>query len=159
MSGSLDSSIKVWDVKTGELKQTLLGHMSLTSGMVLRDNILISGNADSSIKLWNIHNGRCIRTLDGPNQHQSAVTCLQTTNRFIISSSEDGTVKLWDIRTGNFIRDLVELENGGAGAVVWRIKASPTRLVCAIGSRNLVQETQVLSFGFNLAGKCIFCND
>ena len=30
---------------------------------------------------------------------------------------------------GEYIRDLVSLESGGSGGVVWRIRSSPTRLV------------------------------
>lgn len=58
----------------------------------------------------------------GPNKHQSAVTCLQFNSRFVITSSDDGTVKLWDVRTGEFIRNLVTLDSGGSGGVVWRIR-------------------------------------
>lgn len=65
VSGSLDTSIKVWDVETGTLKHTLMGHQSLTSGMELRNNILVSGNADSTVKVWDIISGRCLQTLSG----------------------------------------------------------------------------------------------
>lgn len=61
-------------------------------------------------------------TFKGPNKHQSAVTCLQFNSRFVITSSDDGTVKLWDVRTGDFIRNLVALDSGGSGGVVWRIR-------------------------------------
>ena len=163
MSGSLDTSIRVWDVETGSCKHALMGHQSLTSGksagplhtgvsllvsgMELKDNILVSGNADSTVKIWDILSGQCLQTLSGPNKHQSAVTCLQFNNKFVITSSDDGTVKLWDVKTGellqqqrtlqtliiiiagDFIRDLIALESGGSGGVVWRIRSSPTKLV------------------------------
>jgi F-box and WD-40 domain protein 7 len=58
----------------------------------------------------------------GRNKHLSAVTCLQFNNRFVITSSDDGTVKLWDVKTGEFIRNLVTLDSGGSGGVVWRIR-------------------------------------
>lgn len=58
----------------------------------------------------------------GPNKHQSAVTCLQFNSRFVVTSSDDGTVKLWDVKTGEFIRNLVTLQSGGSGGVVWRIR-------------------------------------
>ena len=65
VSGSLDTSIRVWEVETGECLHTLIGHQSLTSGMELKDNILVSGNADSTVKIWNILTGECLRTLEG----------------------------------------------------------------------------------------------
>lgn len=100
VSGSLDTSIRVWEVETGACRHTLMGHQSLTSGMELRNNILVSGNADSTVKVWDIVSGHCLQTLSGPNKHQSAVTCLQFNSHFVITSSDDGTVKLWDVKTG-----------------------------------------------------------
>ncbi|XP_045124022.1 F-box/WD repeat-containing protein 7-like [Portunus trituberculatus] len=150
VSGSLDTSIRVWDVETGQCRHTLMGHQSLTSGMELKNNILISGNADSTVKVWDIVTGRCLQTLSGPNKHRSAVTCLQFNNMFVVTSSDDGTVKLWDVRTGEFLRNLVALESGGSGGVVWRIRASDTKLVCAVGSRNGTEETKLLVLDFDV---------
>jgi len=65
VSGSLDTSIRVWSAETGACLHTLIGHQSLTSGMELRDNILVSGNADSTVKVWNITTGQCLQTLQG----------------------------------------------------------------------------------------------
>jgi len=148
VSGSLDTSIRVWDVENGACKHALMGHQSLTSGMELKDNILVSGNADSTVKIWDILTGQCLQTLSGPNKHQSAVTCLHFNKKFVVTSSDDGTVKLWDVKTGDYIRDLVSLESGGSGGVVWRIRSSPTKLVCAVGSRNGTEETKLLVLDF-----------
>ncbi|XP_055841797.1 F-box/WD repeat-containing protein 7 [Episyrphus balteatus] len=158
VSGSLDTSIRVWDVETGNCKHTLMGHQSLTSGMELRQNILVSGNADSTVKVWDITNGQCLQTLSGPNKHQSAVTCLQFNSRFVITSSDDGTVKLWDVKTGEFIRNLVALDSGGSGGVVWRIRANDTKLICAVGSRNGTEETKLMVLDFDVEGACVKCS-
>lgn len=149
VSGSLDTSIRVWDVETGACRHQLMGHQSLTSGMELRNNILVSGNADSTVKVWDIVTGQCLQTLAGAHKHQSAVTCLQFNSKFVVTSSDDGTVKLWDLRTGEFLRNLVALESGGSGGVVWRLRASSTKLVCAVGSRNGTEETKLLVLDFD----------
>uniref|UniRef100_A0ACB8FFE7 F-box/WD repeat-containing protein 7 n=1 Tax=Sphaerodactylus townsendi TaxID=933632 RepID=A0ACB8FFE7_9SAUR len=153
VSGSLDTSIRVWDAESGSCLHMLVGHQSLTSGMELRDNILVSGNADSTVKIWDIKTGQCLQTLQGPSKHQSAVTCLQFSSKFVVTSSDDGTVKLWDLKTGEFVRNLVALESGGSGGVVWRIRASNTKLVCAVGSRNGTEETKLLVLDFDVALK------
>ena len=51
---------------------------------------------------------------------------------------------------GEFIRDLVALESGGSGGVVWRIRANSTKLVCAVGSRNGTEETKLLVLDFDV---------
>ncbi|XP_034122576.1 F-box/WD repeat-containing protein 7 isoform X2 [Drosophila guanche] len=158
VSGSLDTSIRVWDAETGNCKHTLMGHQSLTSGMELRQNILVSGNADSTVKVWDITTGQCLQTLSGPNKHQSAVTCLQFNSRFVVTSSDDGTVKLWDVKTGDFIRNLVALDSGGSGGVVWRIRANDTKLICAVGSRNGTEETKLMVLDFDVEGACVKCS-
>ncbi|XP_031706717.1 F-box/WD repeat-containing protein 7-like isoform X1 [Anarrhichthys ocellatus] len=150
VSGSLDTSIRVWDAETGACVHTLTGHQSLTSGMELRDNILVSGNADSTVRVWDVRTGQCLHTLQGPMKHQSAVTCLQFCRGLVLSSSDDGTVKLWDLKTGAWLRDVVALQSRGSGGVVWRIRASDTRLVCAAGSRNGTEETKLLVLDFDL---------
>ncbi|XP_064608002.1 F-box/WD repeat-containing protein 7-like isoform X2 [Liolophura sinensis] len=149
VSGSLDTSIRVWDVESGNCLHTLIGHQSLTSGMELKDNILVSGNADSTVKVWDIRTGQCLQTLQGPNKHQSAVTCLQFNKRFVITSSDDGTVKIWDLKNGEFLRNLVSLDSGGSGGVVWRVRCCNTKLVCAVGSRNGTEETKLLVLDFD----------
>lgn len=67
----------------------------------------------------------------------------------MITSSDDGTVKLWDAKTGKVIRDLVALDSRGSGGVVWRIRASETKLICAVGSRNGTEETKLLALDFD----------
>ena len=62
---------------------------------------------------------------------------------------------------GEFIRDLVALDSGGSGGVVWRIRSSPTKLVCAVGSRNGTEETKLLVLDFDAevrSKKCALLN-
>ena len=58
---------------------------------------------------------------------------------------------LFIIFSGEFIRDLVALESGGSGGVVWRIRANATKLVCAVGSRNGTEETKLLVLDFDVS--------
>ena len=104
---------------------------------------------------------KCIRIthvhyrISGPHKHQSAVTCLQFNKRFVITSSDDGTVKIWDLKSGDFLRNLVALDSGGSGGVVWRVRCNNTKLVCAVGSRNGTEETKLLVLDFDVDEKKI----
>ena len=100
--------------------------------------------------MWDLNDGRCLNVLAPPgHRHSSALTCIQLTRRYIVSASDDGTVKLWCARTGAFIRDLLRLESAENGAVVWRIRATETHLVCACGSRNGSEPTKLVFFSFD----------
>ncbi|NXV51167.1 FBXW7 protein, partial [Uria aalge] len=150
VSGSDDNTLKVWSAVTGECVQTLVGHTGGVWSSQMRDSIVISGSTDRTLKVWNADTGECVHTLYGHTKHQSAVTCLQFSSKFVVTSSDDGTVKLWDLKTGEFVRNLVALESGGSGGVVWRIRASNTKLVCAVGSRNGTEETKLLVLDFDV---------
>lgn len=149
VSGSLDTTICVWDVATGKLRHRLQGHTSLTSKMQLDGNILITANADSFCKIWNIDTGVCVSTLGGRNRHGGAITSLFCNKWHVVTSSDDGTIKLWDIKTGEFIRNILVLSTANQGGVVWRIRGSYTKLICAIGSRTQVESTHLVIVDFS----------
>jgi F-box/WD-40 domain protein 7 len=120
-------------------------------------------NSSCNWQVWDITTGHCLHTLKGSNKHQSAVTSLQFTDNFVVTSSDDGSVKLWDLKTGEFVRNLVNLDssgNGGIcdsssypidlGGVVWRVKCSDRKLVCAVGSRNGIEDTKLLVLDFDV---------
>lgn len=64
-SGSLDNTIKLWNVKTGDLLRTLTGHKDLVLSIAFSANglLLASGSADSTINLWETSTGQLIKTL------------------------------------------------------------------------------------------------
>ncbi|KAI8430550.1 hypothetical protein MSG28_000785 [Choristoneura fumiferana] len=163
VSGSRDATLRVWSIPEGRCLRVLVGHLAAVRCVQYDGKVVVSGAYDYFVKVWNPDTGECLHTLAGhtnrPNKHQSAVTCLQSSNRFVITSSDDGTVKLWDVRTGEFIRNLVELSSGGSGGVVWRIRASATKLICAVGSRNGTEETKLLVLDFDVPGACRKCDE
>ncbi|KAH8102852.1 WD40-repeat-containing domain protein [Cristinia sonorae] len=92
ISGSLDNTIKLWDIESGKAVRTLFGHIEGVWA-VASDNLrLVSGSHDRTIKVWNREEGRCTATLVG---HRGAVTCLALGDDKIVSGSDDGDVRLW----------------------------------------------------------------
>ena len=55
-SGSVDHTIKLWDVATGTLLRTLSGHTSFVESVAFSPDgkILASGSYDKTIKLWDV---------------------------------------------------------------------------------------------------------
>ncbi|RPD65766.1 WD40 repeat-like protein [Lentinus tigrinus ALCF2SS1-7] len=92
ISGSLDNTIKVWDIDTGKVQRTLFGHIEGVWAVASDKLRLVSGSHDRTIKVWSREEGSCTATLVG---HRGAVTCLALGEDKIVSGSDDGDVRVW----------------------------------------------------------------
>ena len=104
-SGSMDMTIKLWNIETGKEIPTSYRHNGQVLSVVFSPNgkILASGSMDMTIKLWNIETGKEIRTLfTGHNFVYSVV--FNTNGTILAAGSEHGTIKLWNVKTGTEIR-------------------------------------------------------
>ena len=56
ISGSADTTIKIWCLNTAKLKHTLTGHLDAVNSVAMSHavQILISGSADKTIKIWQV---------------------------------------------------------------------------------------------------------
>jgi len=93
LSGSLDNTLRVWDVKSGKEVNTLFGHIEGIWAVAADKLRVVSGSHDRTIKIWERETGNCQTTLVG---HSGAVTCLALCDDKIISGSDDRDIKVWD---------------------------------------------------------------
>ncbi len=97
-SGSADTTIKLWDPKTGKCLQSLGGHDNAVAALaVLKDGRLASGSHDKTIKLWDAQTGKCVETLSGHTSSVCALTVLSDGR--LVSGSWDESIKLWNVET------------------------------------------------------------
>jgi len=103
ISGSLDKTIKLWDLKSQTCVATLTGHgKSVEALALLPDGRLVSGSKDNTIKLWDLKSQVCVATLSG---HSDGVTALvPLPDGRLISSSLDNTIKLWNLQKTSFFQ-------------------------------------------------------
>ena len=77
VSGSMDHTIRVWDMQTGRCLRVLEGHRALVGLMQLRGDILVSGAADHTLRAWNVETGAVIHAFDKDSLHTHDVwSCL-----------------------------------------------------------------------------------
>lgn len=92
-TGSLDSTVKMWDIKTGQCFRTLSGHRLGIRALQFDDSKLFSGSLDGTIKIWDWRTGNCLRTLQFS---RSAVVSLDFQGNILVAGSADNTIKMWN---------------------------------------------------------------
>nr|POF07032.1 putative e3 ubiquitin ligase complex scf subunit sconb [Quercus suber] len=93
ISGSYDTTIKVWDVNTGDELRTLKGHTSGIRCLQFDDTKLMTGSLDHTLRLWNWRTGQCLRTF---HAHTDGILSLHFSGRYVASGSMDKTIRVWD---------------------------------------------------------------
>jgi WD40 repeat protein len=94
-SGSLDRTIKIWDLKTKSCLATLKGHKDPIECIAIKDDLLFSGSRDNIIKIWDLKTKSCVATLEG---HRGVINCLTIKDDLLISGSSDHKIKIWDLK-------------------------------------------------------------
>ncbi|TWU74970.1 SCF ubiquitin ligase complex subunit cdc4 [Metarhizium rileyi] len=99
VSGSYDSTVRVWRISTGESLHVLRGHSQKVYSVVLdhKRNRCISGSMDSLVKIWDLATGACLNTLEG---HTLLVGLLDLRDERLVSAAADSTLRVWDPENG-----------------------------------------------------------
>lgn len=105
LSGSVDGTIKLWDLESGEEIRSVSGHGNkpLFLCFSFDENQALSGDRDCTLKLWDLRKGKEIRTFVG---HQSPIlsVAIDKTRNHVLSGSADGKLNLWDLKTDSPLR-------------------------------------------------------
>jgi WD40 repeat protein len=130
-SGSYDQSIKLWDVKTGKLLQTLKGDSGSVKSVAYSPDgqTLASGSYDQT-KLWDVKTGKLLQTLKGHSGSVKSVA-YSPDGQTVASGSDDNTIKLWNVKTGKLLQTLE-----GHSSWVNSVAYSPDGQTVASGSRD-----------------------
>jgi WD40 repeat protein len=106
ISGSEDSSIKVWELSTGNEIRLLAGHSNFVNSIAISpDGELLASVGGDIIKIWDVNTGQEIRTLTGHSALIHSVA-FSPDGQMIASGANDSTIKLWNPHTGEEIRTL-----------------------------------------------------
>ena len=110
-SGSMDRTINLWDVETGECIDTLNGHEGWVTCVAFSPNyqFLASGSTDYTVKLWTVGSKNNPITLQRKgwthrNGHTASVDCVafSPNGNILITTSRDGRIKEWAAKQGTF---------------------------------------------------------
>jgi F-box and WD-40 domain protein CDC4 len=97
ISGSRDTTLRIWDIQKGICKHVLVGHGQSVRCLELHGDLVVSGSYDTTAKIWSISDGKCLKTLSG---HYSQIYAIAFDGKKIATGSLDTTVRIWDPNFG-----------------------------------------------------------
>ncbi|MGB4600428.1 MAG: caspase family protein [Trichlorobacter sp.] len=105
LSGSNDTTMRLWEVTTGKEYRIFKGFRSFVLAVAISpDGRYVAGaGRDTIIALWDVASGKLVKTLRG---HTGSVHALAFSpdSRHLASTSWDKTVRLWEVKTGKQLR-------------------------------------------------------
>eukprot|EP01010_Urceolus_cornutus_P001641 NODE_21_length_3354_cov_202.002421_g17_i0.p1 GENE.NODE_21_length_3354_cov_202.002421_g17_i0~~NODE_21_length_3354_cov_202.002421_g17_i0.p1 ORF type:complete len:1047 (+),score=235.92 NODE_21_length_3354_cov_202.002421_g17_i0:125-3265(+) len=100
-SASGDRTVKIWDIKTGDVLHTLIGHTSTVFACCFSplDHQVISASDDHSVKKWDALSGQKLFSMLGHSD--SVFRCVYSpVGREVASASNDKTIRVWNAKNG-----------------------------------------------------------
>jgi F-box and WD-40 domain protein MET30 len=93
LTGSLDSTLRLWHVPTGRCLRTFFGHLEGIWALGADNLRVASGAQDRMVKIWDPRTGKCERTFTG---HAGPVTCLGLSGERLVTGSEDHEIRVME---------------------------------------------------------------
>jgi serine/threonine protein kinase len=104
ISGSEDTTLKVWHLKLGKKMRTLSGHSGRINCLKISPDgqLLASTSWDTTIKIWNLKNLQEVLSLGGHKKWVISVVFSQDQSK-LLSISCDRIIKIWNLTKGRAI--------------------------------------------------------
>ena len=121
VSGSNDGTVRIWDVESNTLMQTLKGHKGWVRSVDYSPDgrYLVSSSSDQTVRIWNVEKNIQMQTLKG---HEGGVLSVEYSpdSKYLVSGGSDQTVRIWDVESATLVQALK-----GHKGVVRSVKYSP----------------------------------
>jgi WD40 repeat protein len=103
-SGGDDKIIKLWDLNTARLVNSVMGHSQAVTSIAFSPKaaLLATASDDKSIKLWHWPSLQEIASFNG-HSHAVKSVCFSPDGEILVSGGWDKQVKLWNISNGKEI--------------------------------------------------------
>ncbi|KAH8271239.1 hypothetical protein KR018_002704, partial [Drosophila ironensis] len=107
-SSSLDSTLCLWDARSGEKKHMLnFGPVDLwTVGFSPCNKYVISGLNDGKISMYSVETGKPEQTLDAQNGKYTLSIAYSPDGKYIASGAIDGIITIFDVAAGKVAQTL-----------------------------------------------------
>ncbi|KAI9703877.1 MAG: Mitochondrial fission protein [Candelina mexicana] len=94
--GTADGMVRLWDLRSGQVHRSLVGHTGPVTSLQFDDVNLITGSLDRSIRIWDLRTG----SIHDAYAYDNPVTSMQFDTRRIVAAAGEDVVKVYDKADG-----------------------------------------------------------
>ncbi|MEH1796869.1 MULTISPECIES: WD40 repeat domain-containing protein [unclassified Nostoc] len=147
-----DHKIKVWDLQSGERKQTLEESTYRVFSLIISPDgkTLACGSENNGINVWDLQTEQITRTMSGHSHYLVQALAISSDGKTLLSGANDATIKVWNFETGKLIHTFKKHSNG-----VESVAISPDGQTIVSGSKDKtikVWNLQTKQLQFTLEG-------
>ncbi|KAI4866778.1 mitochondrial division protein 1 [Hypoxylon rubiginosum] len=126
--GTADGMVRLWDLRSGQVHRSLVGHTGPVTCLQFDDVHLVTGSLDRSIRIWDLRTG----SIFDAYAYDNPITSMMFDNRRIVSAAGEDVVKVYDkmeSRQWDCGAGIMEEERSRAPAIVERVRIKDGYLV------------------------------
>ncbi|KAI4628277.1 Mitochondrial fission protein [Alternaria sp. BMP 0032] len=94
--GTADGMVRLWDLRSGQVHRSLVGHTGPVTALQFDDVHLVTGSADRSIRIWDLRTG----AIADAYAYDHAISSMMFDSRRIVSAAGADVVKVYDKTDG-----------------------------------------------------------
>ncbi|KAF2180044.1 WD repeat-containing protein [Zopfia rhizophila CBS 207.26] len=94
--GTADGMVRLWDLRSGQVHRSLVGHTGPVTALQFDDVHLVTGSMDRSIRIWDLRTG----SIYDAYAYDNPVSSMMFDARRIVSAAGEDVVKVYDKTDG-----------------------------------------------------------
>ncbi|KAK4494698.1 hypothetical protein PRZ48_014054 [Zasmidium cellare] len=94
--GTADGMVRLWDLRSGMVHRSLVGHTGPVTALQFDDVYLVTGSQDRSIRIWDLRTGN----IHDAFAYDHPITSMQFDARRIVAAAGEDVVKVYDKTDG-----------------------------------------------------------
>ncbi|KAJ5489062.1 Mitochondrial division protein 1 [Penicillium diatomitis] len=126
--GTADGMVRLWDLRSGQVHRSLVGHTGPVTCLQFDDVHLVTGSLDRSIRIWDLRTG----SIYDAYAYDKPVTSMMFDSKRIVAAAGDNVVKVYDKADGHHWDCGAGVgldEEGSSPAIVERVRLKDGYLV------------------------------
>ncbi|KAJ5802823.1 uncharacterized protein N7503_005273 [Penicillium pulvis] len=94
--GTADGMVRLWDLRSGQVHRSLVGHTGPVTCLQFDDMHLVTGSLDRSIRIWDLRMG----SISDAYAYEKPITSMMFDSKRIVAATGETVVKVYDKADG-----------------------------------------------------------